>query len=36
MKGFLTKPFQIRDLEKLIVEYCASRTVITEEDETTS
>ena len=26
MKGFLTKPFQIRDLEKLIVQYCASRT----------
>jgi CheY-like chemotaxis protein len=26
MKGFLTKPFQIRDLEKLIVEYCATRT----------
>jgi CheY-like chemotaxis protein len=25
MKGFLGKPFQIRDLEKLIVEYCASR-----------
>ncbi|KAF2749437.1 hypothetical protein M011DRAFT_524771 [Sporormia fimetaria CBS 119925] len=25
MKGFLGKPFQIRDLEKLIVEYCASK-----------
>ncbi|KAH7132124.1 hypothetical protein B0J11DRAFT_427355 [Dendryphion nanum] len=25
MKGFLTKPFQIRDLEKLIRQYCASR-----------
>jgi CheY-like chemotaxis protein len=36
MKGFLTKPFQIRDLEKLIVEYCASRTVVTKEEETTS
>jgi CheY-like chemotaxis protein len=36
MKGFLTKPFQIRDLEKLIVEYCASRTIVPEEQETTS
>ena len=36
MKGFLTKPFQIRDLEKLIVEYCASRTIVTKEEETTS
>lgn len=25
MKGFLTKPFQIRDLGKLILQYCASR-----------
>ncbi|KAF2109094.1 hypothetical protein BDV96DRAFT_503346 [Lophiotrema nucula] len=25
MKGYLTKPFQIRDLEKLITQYCASR-----------
>jgi CheY-like chemotaxis protein len=24
MKGFLTKPFQIRDLQKLIVQYCAT------------
>ncbi|KAF2178561.1 hypothetical protein K469DRAFT_329941 [Zopfia rhizophila CBS 207.26] len=30
MKGFLTKPFQIRDLEKLIVQYCATRTNIEE------
>ncbi|KAF1996103.1 hypothetical protein P154DRAFT_325283 [Amniculicola lignicola CBS 123094] len=29
MKGFLTKPFQIRDLEKLIVQYCASRREVT-------
>jgi CheY-like chemotaxis protein len=25
MKGFLTKPFQIRDLERLIMQYCARR-----------
>lgn len=25
MKGFLTKPFQIRDLERLIVQYCVSQ-----------
>ncbi|KAF2795626.1 putative histidine kinase HHK17p [Melanomma pulvis-pyrius CBS 109.77] len=31
MKGFLTKPFQIRDLEKLIVQYCSSSTVSLEE-----
>ncbi|KAF2730400.1 hypothetical protein EJ04DRAFT_473770 [Polyplosphaeria fusca] len=24
MKGFLTKPFQIRDLEKLVTQYCVS------------
>ncbi|KAF2710479.1 sensor histidine kinase-like protein/response regulator [Pleomassaria siparia CBS 279.74] len=30
MKGFLTKPFRIRDLEKLIVQYCASRITTTE------
>ncbi|KAF2265625.1 sensor protein rcsC [Lojkania enalia] len=31
MKGFLTKPFQIRDLERLIVQFCASRNDIEEE-----
>lgn len=31
MKGFLTKPFQIRDLEKLIVQFCVSRSAIPEE-----
>lgn len=31
MKGFMTKPFQILDLEKLIVQYCASRTANNEE-----
>lgn len=27
MKGFLTKPFQIRDLEKVVMEYCAIRDI---------
>ncbi|ORY12116.1 putative histidine kinase HHK17p [Clohesyomyces aquaticus] len=31
MKGFLAKPFQIRDLEKLILQYCVPRTIIPEE-----
>jgi CheY-like chemotaxis protein len=30
MKGFLTKPFQIRDLEKLIKEYCAACCTVSE------
>jgi CheY-like chemotaxis protein len=27
MKGFMTKPYKLVDLEKLIVEYCTSRTL---------
>ncbi|KAF2474805.1 sensor histidine kinase-like protein/response regulator [Lindgomyces ingoldianus] len=34
MKGFLTKPFQIRDLEKLILQYCASRNPSISEEST--
>lgn len=29
MKGFMTKPYKIHDLQRLITEYCAHRTVLT-------